>query len=82
MNEPRKASVELVCAADHTRCGVQHSLQIVVRRLRRAYQDDIAVVDARSDECVDECGRRFCVETERQIQQDAQGSVRIARVSR
>ena len=55
MNEPRQASVELVCAADHTSCGVHHSLQLVGRRLWRACQDGIAVVDARSDECVDEC---------------------------
>jgi len=48
--------------ADHTRCGVQHSLQFVGRRFRRARQDSVAVVRARRDERMYECGRRFRVE--------------------
>ena len=39
MEESRQASVELVGTADHTGCGVQHSLQFVGRRLRRTRQD-------------------------------------------
>jgi len=59
MEESRQASVELVGTADHTGCGVQHSLQFVGRRLRRTRQDSVAVVNARRDERMYECGHRF-----------------------
>ena len=58
MEESRQASVELMSIADHTGCGVQHSLQFVSRRFRRARQDCVAVVNARRDEGMYECGRR------------------------
>ena len=29
VQEPRQATVKLGCAADHSSCGVQHSLQLV-----------------------------------------------------
>jgi len=44
--------------------GVQHSLQFVGRRFRRARQDCVAVVNVRRDERMYECGRR---RTDRQI---------------
>jgi len=62
MEESRQASVELVGTADHTGCGVQHSLQFVGRRFRRTRQDSVAVVNARRDKRMYECGRQFRVE--------------------
>jgi len=44
MEELRQASVELMGTAYHTGCGIQHSLQFVGRRFRRARQDCVAVV--------------------------------------
>ena len=41
MEESRRASVQLVGTADHTGCGIQHSLQFVGRRFRRTRQDNI-----------------------------------------
>jgi len=62
MEESRQASVELVGTADHTGCGVQHSLQFVGRRFRRTRQDSVAVINARRDKRMYECGRQFRVE--------------------
>ena len=42
MEESLQASVKLVGTADHTGCGVQHSLQFVGRRFRRTRQDSVA----------------------------------------
>ena len=61
MEESRQASVELMGTAYHTGCGIQHSLQFVGRRFRRTCQDCVAVVNARRNERMYECGRRFCV---------------------
>jgi len=57
MEESRHASVKFVGAADHTGCGVQHSLPFVGRRFRRTRQDSVAVVNAQRDERMYECGR-------------------------
>jgi len=46
MEESRQASVELVDTANHAGCGVQHSLQFVGRRFRRARQDSVAIINA------------------------------------
>jgi len=46
MEESRQASVELVDTADHTGCGVQHSLQFVGHCYRRTRQYCVAVVNA------------------------------------
>ena len=61
MEESRQASVELMGTADHTGCSIQHSLQFFSRRFRLARQDFVAIVNARRDEWMYECGRRFCV---------------------
>ena len=61
MKESRQASFELIGTADHTGCGVQHSLQCVSRRFRRVRQDCVAVVNARRNERMYECGRRLCI---------------------
>jgi len=34
VQEPRHATVKLGCSADHSSCGVQHSLQLVRRYFR------------------------------------------------
>ena len=62
MEESRQASVELIGTADHTGCGVQHLLQFVSCRFRRTRQDCVAVVNARRDERMYECGRWLRVE--------------------
>jgi len=49
VEESRQASVELMGTADHTGCGIQHSLQFLSRRFRRACQDCVAVVNAQCD---------------------------------
>ena len=60
MEESRQASVELMGTAYHTGCGIQHSLQFVGRRFRRARQDCVAVVNARRDERMNEWPQILC----------------------
>jgi len=49
VKKPRQASLELLCASDHSSRSVQHSLQLVCRRFRRTRQDSITAIDAQSD---------------------------------